>query len=103
MKIQIEEIIKKNLPEKKEMKGITDYFDSDGGFNQALSQINTSLIADEVLKIVVEKIKEMDKSPQEEKFTEDKFENTENMNRVFMRVGYSRALKDLLSNLSHNK
>ena len=64
MNKDIENIIKKNLPEKgikwmqegnyshKDKKGYTD------GFNQAISQINTSLIADEVLKVVVEKIQE---------------------------------------------
>lgn len=67
---QIEEIIKKNLPEKKEIIPIQyepnpintkiAYHEQTlrFGFNQALSQINTSLIADEVLKVVVEKIKE---------------------------------------------
>lgn len=65
MKQTIENIINKNLPEKgikwmqegnyshKDRKGYTD------GYNQALSQINTSLIADEVLK-VVEKDKAID-------------------------------------------
>ena len=83
MKQQIENIIKKNLPEKKEETMETEcphckgkpqtvkddclychcgiqagLLDENIGFNQALSQINTSLIADEVLKVVVEKIKE---------------------------------------------
>lgn len=60
MKQQIEEIIKKNLPEKMEQtkeESDTEWFLA-YGFNQALSQINPSLIADEVLKVVVEKIKE---------------------------------------------
>lgn len=73
MKQEIEEIIKKNLPEKKEpiahqipcpdnMPGCCVYHceyrlsNEDKSFNQALSQINTSLIADEVLRVVVEKI-----------------------------------------------
>ena len=61
-KKEIENIIKKNLPEKKEQPqyGLDNYehFEADQtfGFNQALSQINTSLIADEVLKVIVEKI-----------------------------------------------
>lgn len=73
MKQDIENIIKKNLPEKKEYDwskdehtktckdGCTYCCNADGmitGFNQAISKINTSLIADEVLKVVVEKIKE---------------------------------------------
>lgn len=64
MKQQIEKIIKKNLPEKvdeKEAKFVDDPNNLLGegysiGFNQALSQIDTSLIADEVLKVVVENI-----------------------------------------------
>lgn len=56
MKQQIENIIKKNLPEKKEKvyrsDGKTELFiTSNFHFNQALSQIPISLIADEVLKI----------------------------------------------------
>lgn len=59
MKQDIENIIKKNLPEKKEKvyrsDGKTELFvTSNFHFNQALSQINTSLIADEVLNVVVE-------------------------------------------------
>lgn len=61
IKEQLEEVIKKNLPEKKEKvyrsDGKTELFiTSHFHFNQAISQINTSLIADEVLKVVVEKI-----------------------------------------------
>ena len=61
MKQQIEEIIKKNLPEKMEQtkeESDTEWFLA-YGFNQALSQIDTKLIADEVLKVVVEKIEEL--------------------------------------------
>lgn len=61
MKQQIENIIKENLPEKKEnTDNKYDIYSEQRrlGFNQALSQIDTSLIADEVLKVVVEKIKE---------------------------------------------
>lgn len=56
---QLEQVIKKNLPEKKkhsmfkEMANVNAYHEINC-FNQALSQINTSLIADEVLKVVVE-------------------------------------------------
>ena len=65
IKEQLEEVIKKNLPEKKEIEegenGLCKcseyYYECNCvGFNQALSQINTSLIADEVLKVVVEKV-----------------------------------------------
>ena len=83
MKQQIENIIKENLPEKKEHREFEcngahngkgcyeDWCDVETciskdamtckGFNQALSQINTSLIADEVLKVVVEKINSLGK------------------------------------------
>jgi len=57
MKQQIENIIKENLPEKTEIYPINvekqdEKWNYLNGFNQALSQINTSLIADEVLKVV---------------------------------------------------
>jgi hypothetical protein len=65
MKQDIENIIKKNLPEKRtqdnlpfenspEIYGNQRIEAYKNGFNQALSQINTSLIADEVIKVVVE-------------------------------------------------
>ena len=53
MKQDIENTIKKNLPENKHSMIKRMY---DNGFDEALSQINTSLIADEVLKVVVENI-----------------------------------------------
>lgn len=71
MKQDIENIIKKNLPEPaKGIEKVIENTEQDRiynllnenmiiGFNQALSQIDTSLIADEVLKVVVEKIKEI--------------------------------------------
>ncbi len=40
-----------------------------------------------------------DKQPEEETFTYDIFENTENMNRVFMRVGYRKCIADIKSKL----
>lgn len=57
MNKDIENIIKRNLPEKKEefAEGFND--GETKIFNQALSQINTSLIADEVLKVVVETLR----------------------------------------------
>lgn len=64
----IENIIRTNLPEKKKvivnMLQDDELYNERGmdgvkGFNQALSQINPSLIADEVLKVVVEKIMEV--------------------------------------------
>lgn len=66
MKQQLEEVIKKNLPEKKKKSFIKSSdigMDNDAykhysgivdGFNQAISKINPSIIADEVLKVVVE-------------------------------------------------
>ena len=66
-KQQIEEVIKKNLPERKDgslkipqgnpIDGYSSKTEREKGFNQAISQIDTSLIADEVLKVVVEKIR----------------------------------------------
>lgn len=52
MKQDIENIIKKNLPPNDNRKILSFGI----GFNQALSQIPISLIADEVLKVVVENI-----------------------------------------------
>ena len=64
IKEQLEEVIKKNLPEKKEgslkisqgnpTDGYSHKTEREKGFNQAISQIDTSLIADEVLKVVGE-------------------------------------------------
>ena len=54
------DVIKKNLPEKKrDPKEYSTYLHMDiQGFNQALSQINISLIADEVLKVVKQSLKD---------------------------------------------
>lgn len=62
IKEQLEEVVRKHLPEKKEKvyrsDGKTELFiTSNFHFNQAISQIDTALIADEVLKVMVEKIK----------------------------------------------
>ena len=98
---QIENIIKKNLPDDRGTKNYTSSHeaimnsDRDYGFNQALSQINTSLIADEVLKVVVEKIKEMNN------FRQAKVDGKEDWN---MALEQSACKVDaLLSNLSPNK
>lgn len=67
IKQQLEEVIKKNLPEKVENKTIDEYDETNSrdealfkgeliGFNQALSRIPVSLIVDELLKVVVEKL-----------------------------------------------
>ena len=54
----IENIIINNLPEKKgEVSWLNE--DATGGYNIALDEINTSLIADEVLKVVVEKLEKV--------------------------------------------
>lgn len=64
MNKEIENIIKRNLPEKKEENPFTKSLQEEINlnnnriFNQALSQIDTKRIADEVLKVVVEKIQE---------------------------------------------
>ena len=59
MKQQIEEIIKKNLPMKYDIGDENyDLKDRHLEYNEAIDDIDTSLIADEVLKVVVEKIEE---------------------------------------------
>ena len=62
IKEQLEEVIKRNLPEKDiprlGSENQHDYIMYSNGFNQALSQIDIELIADEVLNVVVEKIME---------------------------------------------
>jgi len=53
MKQQIEDVIKRNLPEKLKVQyDIVPPHEYYEGFNQALSQINTSLIADEVSSFI---------------------------------------------------
>lgn len=57
MKQQIENIIKKNLPREKGLQNGIDFINyeldkKEQGFNDCLSQIDTPLIADEVLKVV---------------------------------------------------
>lgn len=74
--------------EKKE----SNYKKHSTGFNQALSQINTSLIADEVLKVVVEKIKEL--PVYQEKYKDKSIGSP--------KIEKSDILR-LLSNLSPNK
>lgn len=83
MKKQIEEIIKKNLPEKMEQtieESDIEWFLA-YGFNQALSKINTSLIADEVLNVVEQTLEE-------------------NLDKHCI---YEVSVESLLSNLSNNK
>lgn len=96
MKQEIEQIIKNNLPEK---KGKYSQYNESAtfGFNQALSQINTSLIADEVLKVVVEKI---------EMLYGDIVTTKKDIAIPHNCIEYETALDDvvnLLSNLSPNK
>jgi len=96
MKQQIEEIIKMNLPEKKEGYGNSISNGGYNGFNNCLSKINTSLIADEVLKIVVEKIKEMKLC-----YADDLIENE--MDYIAGQSHNKQHIIKLLSNLSPNK
>ena len=96
MKDTIKQIIESNLPEKKKENYLSPdiRIDEQNGFNQALSQINTSLIADEVLKVEKEVIKVKIKPIV---YGSDNF--LEN-------VGYNQAILDilqLLSNLSPTK
>lgn len=83
MKQQIEDIVKKNLPENKKLNDDAEEFERGIpiGFNQALSQINTSLIADEVLKVVKQTLEE-------------------NLDKHCI---YEVSVESLLSNLSPNK
>lgn len=100
IKEQLEEVIKKNLPEKKEENPFTKSLqeeitlNNNRIFNQALSKINTSLIADEVLKVVVEKIEE------KRDYWKNKPWNPEWNLEIEDKV---EVLEDLLSNLSPNK
>jgi hypothetical protein len=109
IKEQLEEVIKKNLPEKRELKECgkcnacemmmaCEVLYADRQFNQAISQINTTLIADEVLKVVVEKIESY------KKIELLKLRSCENdkINWNYHQ-GKVHQLEDLLSNLSPNK
>jgi 2-hydroxy-3-keto-5-methylthiopentenyl-1-phosphate phosphatase len=94
MKQDIENIIIKNLPKPQETYPINvekqdEKWNYLNGFNQAISQIDTSLIVDEVLKVVVEKIKE-----EVEKY-EPAYESED---KAIVSFG-----KQLLSNLSINE
>jgi len=103
MKQDIENIIKKNLPENKTSDNDEDFYidyEENKGFNQALSQINPSLIADEVLKVVVEKI--------QEELEQKRLKFIPNPNDMTSMVKGSHNMLlddilDLLSNLSPNK
>ena len=69
MKQQIENIIKKNLPEKTDERRVATFgeweaetYEEKMLVNAVLDQINISKIADEVLKVVVEKIEKLRKT-----------------------------------------
>ena len=106
MKQQLEEVIERNLPEERTekknhtpncLRGTDKYNHAyceisveDDGFNQAISSIDTSLIADEVLKVVVEIINQVPTEfPQ--------YESND------MHVGAQKFKTILLSTLSPNK
>lgn len=106
MNKDIENIIKKNLPEKKKENYLSPdiRIDEQNGFNQALYQINTTLIADEVLKVVVEKI--------EKEFKFEYFLRSSSGNIVRSVISKKDQIRNeivdgitkfLLSNLSPNK
>jgi hypothetical protein len=90
MKQDIENIIRTNLPENKLFNGDdeVEYICECEGFNQALSQINTSLIADEVLKVVVEKI-------------EGLYKEEKNVNEFMKPSKYNEALDDVIKLLNN--
>jgi hypothetical protein len=92
---QLEEIIKKNLPMKYDIgEENYDLKDRHLEYNEAIDDIDTSLIADEVLKVVVEKIKE------KRDYWKNKPWNPEWNLEIKDKV---EVLEDLLSNLSPNK
>lgn len=106
----IENTIKKNLPEKKEITcDLPDIIkmckkcEDDTIFNQALSQINTSLIADEVLKVVVEKIKEELENIPKVCCLEKIIEGACSCNNEGLPFYEVECIEQLLSNLSPNK
>ena len=94
MNQDIENIIKSNLPEKKVCNG-DDYLKKEG-FNQALSQINTSLIADEVLKVVEKPIELL-------KLILPLAKGYVANNNVGSNKEYIKEVENYLSNLSPNK
>jgi hypothetical protein len=97
IKQQLEEVIKKNLPEKIKKQSSADdsrYPIWIEGYNEAIDKIPVSLIADEVLKVVVEKIKE------KRDYWKNKPWNPEWNLEIKDKV---EVLEDLLSNLSPNK
>jgi hypothetical protein len=106
MKQQPEEVIKKNLPEKNNGTELSDFA---RGFNQALSQINTSLIADEVLKIVIRKIEEIETFEPEDNFVDggDSEYASRRLavdnSRRWGEIKIKTDILQLLSNLSPNK
>ncbi len=102
IKNNIENIIKKNLPKKR-----TEHFNGNSMsdmlgnwttevYNQALSQINPSLIADEGLKVVVELAKNWAKERREmidnHEYCKNEGERWEN--------GYDCAMYDILQELN---
>lgn len=114
MKQQIENIIKENLPEKNEIYPINvekqdEKWNYLNGFNQALSQIDTSLIADEVLKVVV-KTEIFKEILEYIRNTEEKIDGEWGFCRDFIELERDKEVpelyykvKDLLSTLSPNK
>lgn len=136
MKQEIEQIIKKNLPEKDWIKN-WDFHQKGCGFRKRgkwvifpcdmncknvldnFTQINTSLIADEVLKVVVEKIQEDIKKIGDSDIKKvgrelwgvfdfsgidnDRGERLHEIIGKMLISSHNSALNNLLSNLSPNK
>lgn len=113
MKQDIENIIKKNLPEKKEMTMILtstgrdlpeEYKVPNTEWNDCLSQIDPSLIADEVLKVVEENYRQAFIKTflgAGELWFNYMWENEEEKKESM--EGVDEYWKDLLANLSPNK
>ena len=105
MKQDIENIIKKNLPEKKgEVSWLNE--DATGGYNIALDEINTSLIADEVLRVVVENLRRyIQKYLLEEHIHFEKEDTSDFIEEkpYIDSLEFEKWFLQLLSNLSTNK
>lgn len=109
IKEQLEEVIKKIILSKEidvinQKNQSSDALSMSHGYNQALSQINPSLMADEVLKVVVEKITKDILDEIEQYIVSAKAIKINKQQADFVYwYDVKLAIKRLLSNLSTNK
>ena len=104
----IENIIRTNLPEKVDDDGFAQdpSVAFNNGFDEALSQINTSLIADEVLRVVVENLRRyIQKYLLEEHIHFEKEDTSDFIEEkpYIDSLEFEKWFLQLLSNLSTNK